>query len=310
VAVPSGKVVYTAMLNPRGGIEADLTVARLGGSEFLVITGAAVGTHDFDWIRRHLPDGDAVALTDVSSEYAGIAVMGPRARDLLSRVTATDLSNQAFPFGWVRQIEIAGAAALAVRISYVGELGWELYMAPHAAVVLYDAVVEAGRDVGLAHGGFHALDSLRCEKGYRHWGHDIGPEDTPFEAGLGFAVRLDKPTHFIGRDALWRQREEIDKAGGPLRRLVQFTLDDPGPVLLRDEPIRRDGALVGRITSGAYGHTLGRSVGMGYVARDGAPITDAYVTGGKFDIEIAGARVPASPHLRPPRDPGGERVRA
>ena len=309
VAVPSGKVVYTAMLNPRGGIEADLTVARLDEDEFLVITGAAVGTHDFDWIRRHLPDGAAVTLTDVSSEHAGIAVMGPRARDLLARVTAADLSNEGFPFGWAREIEIAGVAALAVRISYVGELGWELYMALDAAVVLYDAVVEAGRDLGLAHGGFHALDSLRSEKGYRHWSHDIGPEETPFEAGLGFAVALAK-SDFIGRDALLRQREEIDKAGGPLRRLIQFTLDDPEPILLHDEPIRCDGALVGRITSGAYGHTLGRSVGMGYVAHDGAPITDDYVMGGKFDIEIAGVRVPATPHLRPPHDPRGKRVRA
>ena len=161
----------------------------------------------------------------------------------------------------------------------------------------------------VAHGGFHALDSLRCEKGYRHWSHDIGPEDTPFEAGLGFAVALGK-ADFIGRDALSRQREEIDKAGGPPRRLIQFTLDDPEPILLHDEPIRRDGALVGRVTSGAYGHTLGRSVGMGYVAHDGAPITDDYVTGGKFDIEIAGARAPATTHLRPPHDPGGKRVRA
>ncbi len=195
-------------------------------------------------------------------------------------------------------------------MSFAGELGWDLYMARDVALAVYDPLVQAGAAFGLAHAGFHALDSLRSEKGYRHWGHDIGPEDTPLEAGLGFAVAFDKNVAFIGRDALLRQRDEIERDGGPRRRLIQFTVDDAEPLLFHDEPIFRDGCLVGRITSGSYGYTLGRAVGMGYVEANGAPVTAEYVTNGKFEIEVVGVRVPATPHLRPAFDPRGDRLKS
>jgi heterotetrameric sarcosine oxidase gamma subunit len=303
VDVPVGRVVYTQMLNRHGGIECDLTVTRLAHDAYLVVTAAAASTHDAAWIRENLGDARAV-LTDVTAAAAVLSVMGPSSRALLSRLTEADLSNAAFPYLASREIWLASARVRASRVTYVGELGWELYVPAEFAVGVYDAVVAAGEDLGLRHAGYHALDSLRIEKAYRHWGHDIGPEDTPLQAGLGFAVRLDKAAPFIGRDALLAQRER------PLsRRLVVFLLDDPEPLLYHDEPIWRDGALVGRITSGAYGHTMGRAVGLGYVEHaDG--VTDAYVAGGRWKIEIAGERCAARAQLAPPYDPKGLRVRA
>jgi 4-methylaminobutanoate oxidase (formaldehyde-forming) len=297
VDVPPGRIVYTQMLNARGGIECDLTVTRLGETAFMVVTIAAAATHDADWIRRGI--GDArVTLTDVTSASTVLGVMGPGSRALLSRLTTADLGNAAFPFATSRDIEIAGAPARATRITYVGELGWELYVPVEYAVRVYDAIVSAG----VRHAGYHAMDSLRMEKGYRSWGHDIGGEDTPLEAGLGFAVAWKKGG-FIGRDALLRQREK------PLaRRLVMFTLDDPEPLLLGDEPIYGDGVLVGRITSGAYGHRLGRSVGMGYVAHpDG--VDAAFLAAGRWELEIALERFAAQARLEPPYDPASARVR-
>src|SRR5207248_2921447 len=258
VDVVPGRIVYTQMLNARGGIECDLTVTRLADDAYLVVTIAAAATHDGDWVRRGL--GDArVTLTDVTSAFAVLGVMGPRSRELLSRLTDADLSSAAFAFGTSREIELGHASVRATRITYVGELGWELYVPTEFVTRVYDDVIAAGADLGLRHAGYHAMDSLRMEKGYRSWGHDIGGEDTPLEAGLGFAVAFKKDG-FVGREVLLRQRDK------PLaRRLVMFTLADSEPLLLGDEPIYRDGVLVGRITSGAYGHTLGRSVGMGYV---------------------------------------------
>jgi 4-methylaminobutanoate oxidase (formaldehyde-forming) len=301
VDVPWGRIVYTQMLNPRGGIECDLTVTRLGEGAYLVVTIAAAATHDADWIRRGL--GDArVTLTDVTSAFAVLGVMGPRSRELLSRLTDADVSSAAFAFGTSREIELGHARVRATRITYVGELGWELYVPTEFATRVYDDVIAAGADLGLRHAGFHAMDSLRMEKGYRSWGHDIGREDTPLEAGLDFAVAFKKDG-FVGRDALLRQR------GKPLaRRLVMFTLDDPTPLLLGDEPIYRNGLLIGRITSGAYGHTVGRSVGMGYVANpDG--VDAAFVRAGRWEVEIALERFAATPHLEPPYDPCSARVR-
>jgi 4-methylaminobutanoate oxidase (formaldehyde-forming) len=303
VDVAPGRLVYTAMLNPRGGIEADLTVTRLGEDACLVVTGAAVTTHDAEWIRRHL-DGARAAFTDVTSAWAVLGVMGPRSRELLARLTDADLSNAGFPFGTSREIWIGMAPVRASRITYVGELGWELYVPTEFAAGVCDALVAAGEDVGLRHAGYHAMDSLRMEKAYRSWGHDLGSEDTPFEAGLGFAVRLDKRTPFIGREALRRQR------GQPLRRrLVVFLLDDPGPLLHHDEPVWRDGALVGRITSAAYGHTLGRAIGLGYVERVEG-VDEAFVASGRWEVEIACERFAARAQLDPPYDPKSLRVRA
>jgi glycine cleavage system aminomethyltransferase T len=229
--------------------------------------------------------------------------MGPRSRTLLARLTDADLSNGAFPFLSSREIWLGSAAVRASRVTYVGELGWELYVPVEHARAVYDAIVAAGTDLGLRHAGYHAMDSLRMEKAYRSWGHDLGGEDTPLQAGLGFAVAWDKKD-FIGRDAVLAQR------GKPLgRRLVVFTLDDADPLLYHDEPILRDGQLVGRITSGAYGHTLGRAVGMGYVENpDG--VSDAWVTSGRWELEIACDRFPARAQFAPPYDPKSLRVKA
>ena len=302
VDVEPGRLVYTQMLNARGGIEADLTVTRLATDAFLVVTGAAAATHNAHWIRRHLGEARAV-LTDLTASQAVLGVMGPRSRELLSRLTDADLSSAAFPFLASREIWLASAPVRAARVTYVGELGWELYIPSEFAGDVYDAVVAAGEDLGLRHAGYHAMDSLRIEKAYRSWGHDVGCEDTPLEAGLGFAVRFDKRGAFTGREALLAQREK------PLaRRLLVFVLDDPEPLLYHDEPVWRDGALVGRIASGAYGHTVGRSVGLGWVAHaDG--VTDAFVTSGRWEVEIACERVPARAQLAPPYDPKSLRVR-
>ena len=302
VDVPPGRIVYTQMLNRHGGIESDLTVTRLADDVYLVVTIAAAATHDADWIRRGL--GDArVTLTDVTSAFTVLGVMGPRSRELLARLTDADLSSAAFPFATSREIGLGQRSVRATRITYVGELGWELYAPTDVATRVYDEVVAAGADLGVRHAGYHAMDSLRMEKGYRSWGHDIGSEDTPLAAGLEFAVAFKKDG-FVGRDALLRQRDK------PLdRRLVMFTLDDPERLVLGDEPIYRDGVLVGRITSGAYGHTLGRSVGMGYVAHaDG--VDASFVRTGRWELEIATERFAATAHLEPPYDPRSTRVRA
>jgi glycine cleavage system T protein len=302
VDVALGRIVYTQMLNARGGIECDLTATRLADDTYLVVTIAAAATHDADWIRRGIA-GARATLTDVTSAFAVLGVMGPRSRDLLARVTPADLSNTAFPFGTAREIEVGYATVRATRITYVGELGWELYVPTEFALGVHETLVAAGEDLGLLHAGYHAMDSLRLEKGYRSWGHDIGADDTPLEAGLGFAVALKNKDAFMGREALLRQRDR-----GLARRLLMFTLQHPEPLLLGDEPIWRDGVLVGRITSGAYGHTLGRAVGMGYVSHpDG--VDEAFVRSARWELEIAIERVPAVAHLEPPYDPASARVR-
>ena len=301
VDVAPGRIVYTQMLNARGGIECDLTVSRLTEDAYLIVTIAAAATHDADWIRRGI-GAARVTLTDVTSAFTVLGVMGPRSRELLARATGADLSPAAFPFGTAREIEIGYAMVRATRITYVGELGWELYVPAEFAVNVYEATVAAGEAFGLRHAGYHAMDSLRMEKGYRSWGHDVGGEDTPLEAGLGFAVAFKKDG-FVGREVLLRQRDTL-----LVRRLVTFTLADSEPLLLGDEPIYRDGVLVGRITSGAYGHTLGRSVGMGYVTHaDG--VDAGFVRAGRWELEIAMERVPAAAHLEPPYDPTSARVR-
>lgn len=303
LAVPVGRVVYTGLLNPRGGFEADLTVTRLAENRYLVVTAAASQTRDFYWLRRNLDAQARVTLTDVTSSYGVLSVMGPRARELIGGLSDANLSNAVFPFASCQEVELGYAQALALRVTYVGELGWELYLPSESMVPVFDLLMEAGQELGLKLAGYHALDSLRSEKGYRHWGHDITPADTPLQAGLGFAVGFGKEADFIGRVALEAQRR------APLtRRLVHFMLEDPGPILLHDEPIYRDGEIVGRITSGAYGYTLGRSVGMGYLEHP-AGVDAAFVNAGSYELELACERFPARASLKPFYDPKGERVR-
>ncbi len=296
-----GRIVYTQWLNDRAGIEADLTVTRLAEDAFMVVTAAAGARRDLAWLKRHLGDGATVA--DMTAAEATLCVMGPNSRALLQAVSGADLSNEAHPFASWREIEIGYARARAHRVTYVGELGWELYVPTEFARAAFDALMEAGAPHGLRLAGLHALDTCRIEKAYRHWGHDIGDEDTPLEAGLMFAVKPDKGA-FIGRDALLRQRD-----AGAKRRLVQFLLSDPAPMLYHDEPIWADGRMVGRTTSGAYGHTLGAAVALGYVSDDGGDVA-ALVADAAFEIEVAGRRVAARASLSPLYDPRSLRVRA
>jgi glycine cleavage system T protein len=298
VEVTPGRIVYTQWLNERGGIEADLTVTRLSDTAFLIVTGAETETKDFNWLKRHIDTGAHCVLTNVTSGLGVLSIMGPRARDLLQSLTPEDVSDRAFPFATSKEIELGFALVRASRITYVGELGWELYIPTEFMAGVYDEVIDAGEHHGLVHAGYHALNSLRIEKAYRHFGHDITDEDTPWEAGLGFAVKIDKPGGFIGRDALLRQRE----AGLP-KRLVQFQLRSPDPLLYHNEPIWRGGSIVGFIRSGMYAHTLGAAVGLGYVTAATAIDADAY------EIEVAGVRHPATASLRPLYDPTNERIK-
>ena len=303
VAVAPGKVIYTQWLNDRGGIESDLTVTRLSEDNYMVVTAGASATRDWAWLQRNIPDDARCQLTDVTSGLAVLSVMGPESRALLSRVTGADLSNEAFPFGTAQQIEIGYAPLRALRVTYVGELGWELYVPSEFACGVFDTIMAAGEDFGLKLAGMHVLDSCRMEKAFRHWGHDITDEDTPLEAGLGFACRFDKNVPFIGRDALLRQKER-----GLTRRLTQFALEDPEPLLYHNEPVYRDGEIVGYLTSGNYGHHLGRAIGLGYVSHPDGVDAD-FVKSGSYEIEIACERVPAQASLRPLYDPKGERVK-
>jgi 4-methylaminobutanoate oxidase (formaldehyde-forming) len=304
IAVPVGRIAYTQWLNERGGIEADLTVTREAEDKFLIVTSAATQTRDLAWLQRHIPDDARAVAVDVTSGFGVLGVMGPLSRELLSRLTDADLSTSAFPFGTSQVIDLGYARVRASRITYVGELGWELYVPTEFVQDVFDRIVSAGENVGFRLSGYHAMNSLRMEKAYRSWGHDITDADTPLEAGLGFAVAWDKPGGFVGREALLQQRE-----AGVRRRLVQLALRDPKLLLYQNEPIWRDGELVGRTTSGMFGHTLGRALALGYIENHGTPVDTAFVTDGRYEIEVAGERVPAEVTLQPFYDPGGERVR-
>jgi glycine cleavage system T protein len=304
VAVQPGRIVYTQWLNEFGGIEADVTVTRLDETQFLVLSGPATVRRDHDWLSRHIGPGDFATVADVSGTMAMVTVMGPDSRRLLQPLTDADLSDAAFPFGQSREIDLGYGFVRATRMTYVGELGWELLIPADLAVHVYDTITRAGAPLGLRHAGYYALNSLRLEKGYRSWGHDISGGDTPLEAGLGFAVAWDKPGGFIGREALHKQRD-----GGVGRRLVQFALEDPDVLAYHDEPIYRDDVLVGRVASAAYGHTLGRTVALGYVTAPPGAGRSWYLTG-SYQIEVAAERVPARPSLRPLYDPGSERIKA
>ena len=300
VDVAPGKLVYTQWLNEKGGIEADLTVTRLSESAYLIVTGAETEIRDFNWLKRHMAPEARCVLTNVTSGMGVISIMGPNARALLQSLSPNDLSNEAFPFATHQEIELGYAMVGASRITYVGELGWELYIPTEFMTGVYDAICEAGPAFGLVHAGYHALNSLRMEKAYRHWGHDVTDEDTPLEAGLGFAVRMNKPGGFIGREALLRQKSE-----GLTQRLCQFLLKSPEPMLYHNEPIWKGERIVGYIRSGMYAHTLGAAAGLGYVdTRDGSvPGPD------DFEIEIAGVRHPAIASLRPLFDPDNTKIK-
>ena len=303
VDVPAGRIVYTHILNSRGGIETDVTVNRLDETRYLVVSSATAQPRDRAWIERHMTRDLDVTLADVTAGYAVLSLQGPKSRDILSRVTDADLGNPAFPFATSRQIDVAYARVIANRLTYVGELGWELLIPTEFAPAVLDDVMAAGAAFGLTPAGYHALEHLRCERAYREFELDLTPEDTPLEAGLGFTVGWDKPGGFIGRDALRRQKG----AGRLGKRLVMFKLKDPEPVLFREELIRLDGAIVGYVSSGAYGFTVGASVGMGYVRHpDG--VSAEMIDSGRWEIEIACERYPAEASLRPFFDPAGERL--
>ena len=305
MAVPVGKVVYTQWLNERGGIEADLTVTREASDRFLVVTAAATQTRDFAWLQRQIPSDARATAIDLGASMAVLGLMGPRSRELLLRLSDADFSNAAFPFGTSQVIDLAYARVRASRITYVGELGWELYVPVECAPAVFDALMKEGEPLGLKLAGYHALNSLRMEKGYRHWGHDISDEDTPLQAGLEFAVSWKKPDGFLGRAALLKQKQE-----GVTRKLVQFALHDANALLYHNEPIWRDGAIVGRISSGMFGHALGKSLGMGYVELVAMAGNDAGLVAAHYEIEVAGVKVPATASLAGFYDPQSLRVKA
>jgi heterotetrameric sarcosine oxidase gamma subunit len=302
--IPTGKVLYAQFLNQRGGIEADVSITRLATDRFMVVTAAFTATHVIAWLHDHIAADCHCVVTDVSDGWCMLNVQGPRSRELLAGIAGGDWSNEASPFGTAREVQIGYQQALAVRISYVGELGWELYVPVPFAISIYDAIVEAGKPLALRHCGYHALNSLRIEKAYRDWSHDIGPDDTPLDAGLAFTCAWTKPQGFIGREALLAARSQPRS-----RRLVQFLLSDPEPLLYHNEPILLDGRRVGLITSGMFAHTLGAAAGLGYVS-DERGVSDELVASGHFEILIGNRAVPARASLRPLYDPGGARPRS
>lgn len=300
---PVGTLTYTQMLNDHGGIECDLTVGRVARDEFYIVTGTGFATHDFDWIRRNIPEGLNCQLFDITSSRAVLSLMGPKSRDILAAVTSQDVSNEAFPFGTLKPIGIAGCRVDALRVTYVGELGWELHLPVEFATTVYEALMAAGADHGLINAGYRAIDSLRLEKGYRAWGSDIGPDHTPFEAGLGWAVKLRKDIPFKGRAAAKAQKE------GGVKKLMACFTTDPEVVLLGRETIYRNGERVGWLTSGGYGYTVGKSIGYGYVRHpDG--VTRDFVESGSYELEVGTERVACEVHMTPLYDPAMTRVKA
>jgi glycine cleavage system aminomethyltransferase T/glycine/D-amino acid oxidase-like deaminating enzyme len=305
VDVPVGRVVYTQWLNERGGIEADLTVTRLAEDRFLVVVTDLIHRRIAPWIERHAPDGAHVTVTDVTSGTTLMTVQGPRSRELLGRLSSADLSNDEFPYMTAREIDLHYARVLAMRVTYVGELGWELHVPAELALTVYDALLETGADLGYRNVGLGALGSLRLEKAYRDYGLDIDNTDTPLDAGLGFAVAWDKPGGFIGRDALLATRT----SGPPKRRLVPIIVEDPEPLMYGGEPVLRDGRWLGYVRAAAYGHTLGGAVGLAMLEDEAGIPADAIV-GGRFEIDIAGTHYPARASIRPLYDPDRLRIKA
>jgi 4-methylaminobutanoate oxidase (formaldehyde-forming) len=301
---PSGTITYTQWLNERGLLEADLTVTKLDSDRFFVVVTDTMHRHAETWMRRHTPADAHASVTDVTSGYCQINVQGPQSRALLQTLTSADLSNEAFPFRAAREIDIGYARVLCIRITYLGELGYELYIPSEQAAQVYDRLVEAGKAFDLRHAGLKALASLRMEKGYRDYGHDIDNTDNPFETGLGFFVDFKKPGGFIGRDAALARKA----AGMPTRRLLSVLIKDPEPMLFHAEIVFRDGQPVGYVRAGSYGHTLGGAVGLAMV-EGGAPIDAAWLVAGHWEVDIAGRRYPAAVSLRSFYDPEMKRIR-
>jgi glycine cleavage system aminomethyltransferase T/glycine/D-amino acid oxidase-like deaminating enzyme len=294
VAREIGRITYTQMLNARGGVECDFTVSRLAEDRFRIVTGTAFGQHDLAWLRQHAPDDGSCRVEDVTSDYACFGLWGPQARELLQPLASVDLGNEAFPYMTARELSVGRVACLALRVTYVGELGWELYCPVEYGLALWDTIWQAGAEHGLVAGGYRAIDSLRLEKGYRVWGADVTPEETPYEAGLGFAVKLDKGD-FVGREALLGREQ-------PGLRLRCLTLAEPRSVALGSEPVRVDEELVGRVTSGGYGYTVGRSIAYAYLPA-------GHDVGTEVAVEIFGEWVPGEIAAEPLYDPAGERIR-
>lgn len=301
---PVGSLIYTQMLNDRGGIECDLTVARVATDEYYIVTGTGFATHDFDWFKRYIPDGLNCRLFDVTSANAVLSLMGPRARDILEKITRDDVSKDGFKFGTTKTIGIAGCPVLAMRVTYVGELGWELHLPVEYATTVYAALMAAGADHGLINAGYRAIESCRLEKAYRAWGSDIGADHTPMESGLGWAVKLNSKVAFKGREAVLAQ-----KTNGVQKMMAGFTVDDPDIVLLGRETIFRNGERVGWLTSGGFGYTIGKSIGYGYV-RNPSGVDAAYVTSGDYELEVATKRVACNVHMTPLYDPAMARVKS
>ncbi len=300
---PRGRLTYCQMLNSRGGIECDLTVTRLADDRFYIVTGTGFATHDLHWIRQGIPPGLNAHVVDVTSAYACIALMGPRSRAVLAAVTDADVSNEAFPFFTMQEIGVAGAPSMALRVTYVGELGWELHVPVEFATTVYDALLAAGQPHGIGPAGYRAIESLRLEKSYLVWGTDINPNHTPLEAGLGFAVKLKTDVDFLGRAALERQKKD-----GITKRLAGFTVDDPNAVLLGRETLYRDGERVGYLTTAGWGYTLQKNIGFGYVHHPGGATRD-FLRSGSYELEIATERMPATLHLQPLYDPKMDRIK-
>ncbi|MBN9886314.1 GcvT family protein [Salipiger abyssi] len=303
VAKPVGGLIYTQMLNDRGGIECDLTCVRTRQDEYYIVTGTGYATHDFDWIARNIPADCNAQLVDVTSAYAVLSLMGPRARDILSAVTRDDVSNEGFKFGTAKTIGIAGCPVNALRVTYVGELGWELHLPVEYATTVYAALKQAGAAHGLIDAGYRSIESLRLEKGYRAWSGEIGPDYTPFEAGLGWACKLRKDVPFKGREAVQAQKE-----GGVKKMLATFTTDDPDTIICGRSTIFRNGERVGYLASAGFGYTLNQWIGFGYVRSEGGVDAD-YVLSGEYELEVATKRVPCKVHLAPLFDPRMERVK-
>jgi len=300
-----GSLIYTQMLNARGGIECDLTVTRIAEDAYYIVTGTGFATHDFNWIESHIPDGLDARLIDVTSAYGTLALMGPQARDVLQAVAQGDLSNKTFPFGTAREIMVAGVPVRALRVTYVGELGWELHVPTDGIGAVYDSLMAAGKSHGIANAGYRAIESLRLEKFYRAWSSDISPDHSPLEAGMAWAVKLKKNTPFLGREAL------VTQVAKKLPKLLAcFTVDDPSIVLLGRETIFRNGRQVGWLSSGGYGYTLGLNIGIGYVRDKENGVTPEEVASGTYELEIACKRYPAKVSLQPLYDPKMERVKA
>jgi glycine cleavage system aminomethyltransferase T len=299
IARDVGQITYTQMLNERGGIECDFTVARLGEELFQIVTGTAFGNHDREWIRKHLPGDGSVAVRDVTSAWACFGIWGPRAREVLAPLTPQDLSNEAFPYMAIRETTVGNVPVRALRVTYVGELGWEIYCPSEYGLGLWQTLWQAGVEHGIVAGGYRAIDSLRLEKGYRVWGADITPDETPYEGGVGFCVKLDKQGGFIGREALVAAR-----GSGPRTRLCCLTLSDPRSVALGNEPVRIDGEIRGRVTTGGYGYTVGKSIAYAYLP-PGLTEPETPVQVEIFGDWIAGQIAP-----EPLFDPKGKRIRA